>query len=52
MKGGCNMENPEVEFLQYLLNRYIKSYGLDPSSLTVAELLDNINLNLTPIGGG
>jgi hypothetical protein len=53
---GCGkeegMETPEIEFLLYLLNRYIKNNGLDASQATVAELLENINMNLTPIGGG
>jgi hypothetical protein len=46
------METPEIEFLLYLLNRYIKNNSLDASQATVAELLENINMNLTPIGGG
>lgn len=46
------METPEIEFLLYLLTRYIKNNSLDPATVSVAELLDNINMNLTPIGGG
>ncbi len=46
------MENPELEFLIYLLNRYLKTNDIDPAKLSVAELLENINLNLTPVGGG
>ncbi|MDY6796162.1 MAG: hypothetical protein SWK76_12935 [Actinomycetota bacterium] len=46
------METPEVEFLQYLITRYIKNNDLNPEQVTVAELLENININLTPIGGG
>ncbi|MDD3719343.1 MAG: hypothetical protein PHP28_11850 [Actinomycetota bacterium] len=46
------METPEIEFLLYLLTRYLKNNLIDPESTTVAELLGNINVNLTPIGGG
>jgi hypothetical protein len=46
------VETPELEFLLYLLNRYIKNNDLDASQATVIELLDNINMNLTPLGGG
>lgn len=46
------METPEVEFLLYLLTRYIRNNNIDAASVSVAELLENINLNLTPIGGG
>jgi len=46
------METPEIEFLLYLLTRYIKNNSLEPGKVSVAELIDNINLNLTPIGGG
>lgn len=46
------METPEIEFLLYLLTRYIKNNALDPTKVTVAELVDSINVNLTPIGGG
>ncbi|MEJ5186843.1 MAG: hypothetical protein WHT46_07170 [Candidatus Geothermincolales bacterium] len=46
------METPEVEFLQYLIQRYLRAYGLDPAHITVEELLNNITMNLTPIGGG
>ena len=46
------METPEIEFLLYLLTRYVKNYELNPAQLTVDELMENINLNLTPIGGG
>jgi hypothetical protein len=52
MKGVFEMEAPEVEFLQYLIQRYLKAYGLDPAKMTVEELLHNISVNLTPIGGG
>lgn len=46
------METPEIEFLLYLLNRYIKNNDLDAAKITVEELLENINVNLTPVGGG
>ncbi len=46
------METPEIEFLLYLLTRYIKNNGLEPAEISVAELLENIHVNLTPIGGG
>jgi hypothetical protein len=46
------METPEIEFLLYLLGRYIKNNELTPAQVTVAELIENINMNLTPIGGG
>lgn len=52
VKGGKAMENPELEFLLYLLNRYVKNNDIDPAKLTVAELMENINVNLTPVGGG
>ena len=46
------METPEMEFLLYLLTRYIKNNSIEPPSTTVEELIANINVNLTPIGGG
>lgn len=46
------METPEMEFLLYLLTRYLKNNAIDPAKATVAELLKSINVNLTPIGGG
>ncbi len=46
------METPEIEFMLYLLTRYIKTNGIDADKVTVAELMENINVNLTPIGGG
>ena len=46
------METPEIEFLLYLLTRYVKNNELDASQATVADLFENINMNLTPIGGG
>ncbi len=46
------METPEVEFLLYLLTRYIRNNNIDPGKVSVAELMESINVNLTPIGGG
>lgn len=46
------METPEIEFLLYLLTRYLNNYELNPAQITVDELMENINVNLTPIGGG
>jgi hypothetical protein len=46
------METPEMEFLLYLVTCYVKNNSIDPLKVTVAELIENINLNLTPIGGG
>ena len=46
------METPEIEFFLYMLTRYIEANGLNPDSTSISELFDNINLNLTPIGGG
>lgn len=51
-KGGMAVETPEIEFLQYLLTRYIKNYELDPAKMSVDDLLGNINMNLMPVGGG
>lgn len=45
------MENPELEFLQYLLNRFISMRDV-PVDATVAQLLDSLDEELTPIGGG
>lgn len=46
------MEVPEIEFMLYLLTRYIEFNDLAPEQITVAELFENINMALTPIGGG
>lgn len=46
------METPEIEFLLYLLTRYIRNNNIDPKKVSVAELMENINVDLTPIGGG
>jgi hypothetical protein len=46
------METPEIEFLLYLLTQYLSFASIDPANTTVEELLTNIDINLTPIGGG
>ena len=46
------METPEMEFLLYLLTCYVKNNSIDMVNTTVEGLISNINLNLTPIGGG
>ncbi len=46
------MENPELEFLQWLLRRFIDMSEIDADSATVKELLKRLNEELTPIGGG
>ncbi|MHB8896699.1 MAG: hypothetical protein ACYC99_16205 [Candidatus Geothermincolia bacterium] len=46
------MENPEMDFLQYMLNRFIAMEDIDPEKCTVQDLLDRLMQELTPIGGG
>jgi len=46
------VENPELEYLQYLLRRFIEMSGIDAESATLKDLLDRIQEELTPIGGG
>lgn len=46
------MENPEIEFLQYLLNRFIEMNEIDVEKASLRYLLDRLNEELTPIGGG
>jgi hypothetical protein len=46
------VENPEMEYLQYLLARFIEMNELDVDKATVAQLLHKLNEELTPIGGG
>jgi hypothetical protein len=46
------MENPEMEFLQYLLKRFIEMNEMDVEKASVKELLEKLNEELTPIGGG
>ncbi len=46
------MEVPELEFLQWLLEKYIHDVGLDMKTASLQDLLDALNEALTPIGGG
>jgi hypothetical protein len=46
------VENPEIEFLQYLLNRFIEMNEIDVEKASLRYLLDRLNEELTPIGGG
>lgn len=46
------VETPEMEFMLYLLTRYIKNNSLDPVKVSIEDLMKSINVNLTPIGGG
>lgn len=46
------MDSPEMEFLQYLLKRFIEMNDIDEKSTSVQDLLDQLDEELTPIGGG
>ena len=46
------MENPELEFLQWLLMRFIKKESIDIPGTSLEDLLDKLNKALTPLGGG
>jgi hypothetical protein len=46
------MENPEMDFLQYLLRRFIEMEDIEPAKCTVQDLMDRLMQELTPIGGG
>lgn len=46
------MGNPEMEFLQYLLKRFIEMNDMDIEKASVKDLLEKLNEELTPIGGG
>ena len=46
------MENPEVEFLQWLLKRFIAMNDIDVEKSSVSDLLQRLDEELTPIGGG
>lgn len=41
-----------MEFLQWLLRRFIEMNSIDVKETTVEQLLDNLGEGLTPIGGG
>jgi hypothetical protein len=46
------MENPEMDFLQYLLRRFIQMEDINVDECTVQDLMDRLLQELTPIGGG
>ena len=46
------MEAPEMEFLQWLLKRFMDMNSIDPEKATVKELWEKLQEELTPIGGG
>jgi hypothetical protein len=46
------MESPEMEFLQWLLRRFVDMNEIDVERTSVAELLNKLDEELTPIGGG
>ena len=46
------METPEMEFMQYLLRRYIEASGVDVNTASLQDLLKKLQEDLTPIGGG
>ncbi len=46
------METPEMEFLQYLLRRDMEASGIDVASASIQDLLNKLQEDLTPIGGG
>ena len=46
------MENPEMEFLQWLLRRFVDMNEIDVERTTLVELMDKLNEELTPMGGG
>ena len=48
----ATVENPEMEFLQWLLNRFVTMNEIDVERTTLAQLMDKLNEELTPIGGG
>lgn len=46
------MEAPELEFLQWLLDKFIHNMGLDVKTASLAELMERLSDSLTPMGGG
>ncbi|HEY5502670.1 MAG TPA: hypothetical protein VIJ97_05115 [Candidatus Anoxymicrobiaceae bacterium] len=46
------MENPEMEFLQWLLGKFIQMNDIDVETAALKDVLDKLSLELTPIGGG
>ena len=45
------MENPEMEFLQWLLSKFVQMNDIDVETATLKEVLDKLSEELTPIGG-
>lgn len=41
-----------MEFLQYLLSQFIEMNDIDVEKASLKDLLDKLNEELTPIGGG
>ena len=48
----ATVENPEMEFLQWLLRRFVDMNEIDVERTTLVELMDKLNEELTPMGGG
>jgi hypothetical protein len=46
------METPEMEFLQWLLKRFVDMNEIDVEHTTLGDLMEKLNEELTPIGGG
>ena len=46
------MENPEMDFLQWLLGRFIEMNDIDVETASLKDVLDKLNEEITPIGGG
>jgi hypothetical protein len=46
------VENPEMEFLQWLLGKFIQMNDIDVETAALKDVLDKLSLELTPIGGG
>ncbi len=49
---GTEMEAPELEFFQWLLEKFIKSVGLEEKTASLLDLKEKLNDALTPMGGG
>ncbi len=45
------MENPELEYLQWLLMRFIREESVE-GDVSLKDVLDRLNRALTPLGGG
>jgi hypothetical protein len=46
------MDAPELEFLQWLLEKFIQNMGLDVKTASLEELMERLSDALTPMGGG